>query len=337
MKTPKQLSQVTLMLFIIFGATTISAQVITGKAAIKADENDRKAIDNFFKNEKAIAGQITTPLQIIPNYEKKLNLKNGYCTEADYKVPKKVAILTFYIQDSDYKVYGRQGAWSITTSYKSQGSKVNATMQLIYDRSIEGIKEKFANHNMEILTPSEYLTSGQLKQAYLNHPLPNLESRFSAFNLANEYAAIPIGYRFLPYNSVVGAQGKKFFLEKQAYFEGLDFDAFIVICVHLTAATNSVNAIKTSFHYKNPGWKASGKSGMIVGYDAYSMGTSQIVFKTPLKGLYIKEQEEFTNKKGKPDIKMTPKDVDERLSKLLIQVCERLAENAVSRIEGKKK
>lgn len=324
-----------IVFLLAFSAQTIMAQ--TGKSAIKIYNAERKKIDDYFKNPSKVTKSITTQDgQLIPNYERKHNLKKGYCQAEDYKLPKKVALLTFYIQDNDYKSYSQSGNWRTTYSHKSSGEKVNVTLQLIYQRSIEKLKAQYAELGMELQTSDEFLTSEKLKNSYYNHALPNLESRFSAFDLANEYSAIPNGYRLLPYLSVVGAEGKQFYAEKQQFFETLGFDAFIIVCINLTAAKNSINLISSSFFYRNPGWKASGKSGMIVGYNNYTSNRSQVYFTPPLTGLYLKEQKEITNAKGRQDIKLVTVDVDSRVSDLVVEVSCTAARSAIKRIEGKK-
>ncbi|MGB0390193.1 MAG: hypothetical protein ACPGD5_01400 [Salibacteraceae bacterium] len=316
-------------------STCINTSIAQSKAAKTAIKEYKSSRENFLKiveNPKTVNGLTRGSYGVYSNYERKFNAKNNYCSPEDYKIPKKVALLTFYIEDKDYKTYTQSGYWRTTWSAKASAEKVNIVTQRIYEGCISDMKAAYLQKGMELQTPDEYLNTPELKETYHNFPLPNLESRFASWDLSGSGSATPEGYRFFPYNSVVGAQGGNFFEEKMAFFQALGFEAFIIVAVRMSAANSSISGINTTFMYHNPGWKASGKSGMIVGYQPYNTAVMSFNFEYETKGVFIKKQEDYTNEKGKPDVKLVIEDVDPNVGKLVTYTTKRLAEKAIPEI-----
>jgi len=318
---------ITLCLFLLHAS--VGAQSRALKSAKKSYEKDLETFQKLIDNKKQINKMTRSQYGVAGSYEKKYNRKKGLATEEDYKIPKKVGIMAFYISDDDYSVIS--DGW--ITSYKSTEEKVNVIAQRIYDQCIDGIKEQYALMGMELLSPDEFLTTDKLKHFYHNFPLPNLEGKASVFDIAGNGAAVPYGYRLLPYGSVWGLH--KFAKEQRDFFMGLDLDAFIIVEIKLVSANGSMNGIVSQFYYKNPGFRKSehSKSDKFVsGYTAYSIGTVDMNFKPPVRGIYIKDIVEYTNKKGKADTKLSPVDMNPNLSKLVEHVVVSLGRNSVKQI-----
>jgi len=317
----------TLCLFLI--TTSVGAQSRALKSSIKANEKDLETFQKLIDNQKQLNKMTRYQYEVAGSYEKKYNRKNGLATEEDYKIPAKVGIMAFYISDNDYSEVS--DGW--ITSYKSTEEKVNVIAQRIFDQSITGMKEQYGLMGMELLTPDEFLTTDELKHTYYNFPLPNLEGKASVFDIEGSGAAVPDGFRLLPYGSVWGLH--KFAKEQRDFFMGLDLDAFIIVEIKLVAANGSLNGIISKFYYKNPGFSKSehSKSDKSVnGYTAYSTANVDMNFKPPMKGIYIKDIVEYTNKKGKADTKLSPVDMNPNLSKLVEHVVVSLGRNSVKQI-----
>ncbi len=319
-------------LFVTLGLIAFSTNL---SSQSKATKNARKMIQEDMENfQKLIDSPETLNAKTIPSYgvagsyEKKQNIKDGNCTPEDYSIPKKVGILAFYISDGDYSTYSSD--W--VTTYKATEEKVNAVAQRIFDQSIDGLKEQYALLGMELLTPDEFLTTEELKNIYYNYPLPNLEGKADVWGAAGSGAAIPDGFRLLPYASI-GIAGNKYAKEQFGFFKALDLDAFIVVDIGLIAANGSITGINAMFYYKNPGWETSGMEGIgVIGYTPYTTGHVGMNFKPVMKGLFIKEEQEYTTKKGKTDIKFVPVDVNPNVSILVEHVVTRLGKLSVDQI-----
>ncbi len=318
---------ITLCLFLIH--LSLNAQSRKIKSAKKIYKKELEAFQKLIDNQKQLNKMTRYQYGVAGSYEKKYNRKHGLATKEDYKIPKKVGIMSFYINDKEYTEIG--DVW--VYKYSSSKEKVNAIVQRIYDQCIDGIKEQYASMGMELLSPDEILTSEKLKHWYHNYPLPNLEGKAGVFDIAGNGAAVPDGYRLLPYGSVWGLH--KFAKEQRDFFMGLDLDAFIIVEIKLTSADNTLNGIIAKFYYKNPGFKESehAKSDKFVaGYTAYSTGNVDINFKPPIRGIYIKEVMDYTNKRGKTDAKLAPVDTNPNVSKLVEHIVVSLGRKSVKQI-----
>ena len=328
--------------FLLF-STFISAQSKPVKNARKIIESEKEQFQEFLNNPKALEKATKSTYGVVGPYEKKQNLKNGYCTVEDYNVPEKVLLLSFYIKDNDYSLYSKSDIFFTTTTYKASGKKVNAVAQLIYERSIEELKKEYAALGMELITPFEYIapvdpSSGKrvidevLYEKYLNYPLPILDEKAYKFGLTGDYSATPDGFRFLPYSSHLGFQGKKFAKEKDDYLNNLGMDAYAVIVIDVTATIGALNGVSSGFIFKNPGYEASGAKGPAVGYTNYTTGGVNISFNPIMKGIFIKEEKEYTTKRGKKEIKFIPVDVESGVSDLVNYVNKKLVFNTKQQI-----
>ena len=320
----------------------ISAQ---SKGARKIVKQEKEDFQKFANDYKAM-GEKTSHGGVSGSYEKKYNLKKGFCAAEDYKIPKKVGTLSFYIEDKAYSVTSSDAYHITTTKYKASAEKVNLVAQRIFEQSISALKESYALLGMELLTPTEFLTTEEQKNLYYNAPLNNIDGKADAFKLLGSGSAVPEGFRFLPYATYMIYTGKKFAIEKDTYISTLlkntDLDAFIVVAISLSAAEGTLNGVISSFIFKNPGYENSGKVGVYaVGYTPYTASFVSMKFDKPMGGIFIKEIKEYTNKKGNADTKFVITDVDSNLTNLVNFVVERSGQGAVSTIpikdEKKKK
>lgn len=316
----------------------VSAQSKISKSARKLVESQKEDFQEFSNDYKAMGEKTKGSYEVAGNYEKKYNIKNNFCTAEDYAVPKKVGILSFYIDDETYSTTSSSAYSITTTTYKASGEKVNLVAQRIYEQSISNLKERYSLLGMELLTPEEFLTTEEQKDTYYNTPLNNLDGKADAFKLLGSGSAVPEGFRFLPYASYFIYTGKNFAKERDAYLDSLGLDAFIVVAIKLSASGGTLHNITSAFIFKNPGYDNSDKVGTYaVGYTPYTTTYVSMDFDKPLAGVFIKEEKEYTNKKGKLSAKYVPVDVDSNLTNLVSYVVERDGTRAVSQIPLKDK
>jgi hypothetical protein len=327
---------------LIFFSNSASAQSRSTKVARKNIKEENENFQEFVTDWKEIGSITRGSYGVAGGYERKYNIKNGFCKPEDYKIPEKVGILAFYISDDDYSTYTGGAYYSTTTTHKASEEKVNAIAQRIFDQSIDEMKKQYTMMGMELLTPDEFLTSGKLRDIYFKTPLNNMESKAYVVGAEGSGAASPDGFRLLPYNSIL-LSGKKFNIERDAYLKALGLDAYIIVDVGLIAANGSIKNITSSFLYKNPGYDTSDKVGeYLVGYTPYSIGYVTMKINPPMKGIFVREEQEYTNKKGKTDVRFLKVDVKPGVSVLVNYVVKRLGKQSVDQIvppakAGKKK
>ena len=243
---------------------------------------------------------------------KKWQIKKGFCTEEDYKIPKKVGLLTFYIKDDDYRTYDDV----FITSHKATKEKVNVVAQRIYEQCIDDLKKEYAVLGMELLTPFEFIApidpdtgnrviDEKMNETYTNYPLPILEKQASKWDLGGDQSAVAEKFRLLPYNNIL-ISGAKFAGEREDYLLAMGMDAYLVIGIDMTAAgEGNLQRISAIFYYKNPAY------GTKTVYGAFAENpVVNLTFKPTIKGIYLTEEQEYTNKKGKTKTKQIPVDMD---------------------------
>lgn len=243
---------------------------------------------------------------------KKWQIKKGFCIEEDYKVPKKVGLITFYIKDDDYRTYDD----IFVTSHKATQEKVNVVAQRIYEQCIDDLKKEYADLGMELLTPFEFIApidsntgkrviDEDKYETYVNFPLPILEKQASKWSLGGDQSAVAEKFRLLPYNNIL-ISGAKFAKEKEEYFLAMGMDAYLAIGIDMTAAgEGDLQRVSAIFYYKNPAF------GTKTTYGAFAENpVVNLTFKPTIKGIYLTEEQEYTNKKGKIKTKQVPIDMD---------------------------
>ena len=319
--------------------TNVSAQSSATKGARKIIAKEKEAFQKVADDDKLLDKKtIVASGTLAANYEKKYNLKNGYCTAEDYNVPKKIGLLSFYIDDEEYSTSTIGGGWITTTTYKADAKKVNRVAQIIYEQSIEVLKASYAKMGLELLTPEEFLVTEKQKTMYYEAPLPNLELKSKVFSLVGSGSAVPEGFRFLPYASYFLHTGVPFAKEKDLFLNQVGMDAYIVVAIKLSAAGGLLKTITSTFTYKNPGYDSSDKVGTYgVGYTPYTVATANMNFAPPIAGIFIKKEEEYTNKKGKADIRFIKTGVDNGFTNLLNTVVVSVGKTAQSQIPMKEK
>lgn len=267
-----------------------------------------KELQGLVDNEKKLWKTIVTPKG--RNEIRNWQIKKGFCTEADYQLPQKVALLSFYIKDdASYAAYSSTYV-TTTTKNKASSEKVNAVAQRIYEQLITELKSEFAELGMELLEPSEYLISEELQKIYYQRELPILDKKIKSWGLGGNNSAVPEGYRLIPLNDIQ-LTGKKYFQERDQLMMDLGMDAYVTIGVNLQAAAEKYIKSSASIDYKNP---ATGTETI---YRPFNENVySNTKFGQHFKNIWIKEEREIVNKKGKTKTEEVPVDIDPNVALL---------------------
>ena len=219
-------------------------------------------------------------------------------------MPKKIALLSFYIKDdASYSAYSSTYV-SVSTKNKASSEKVNAVAQKIYDQLITELKNDFAELGIQLVEPSEYLTTEELKNTYYNSDLPTIDKKIKSWGLGGNKSAVPEGYRLLPLNDIQ-LTGNKFFNERDKFMQDLGMDAYLTIGVNLQAAAEKYIKSSASIDYKNP---AIGTETI---YRPFHENVySNTKFGQHFKNIWIKEEREIPTKKGKTKKQSVPVSID---------------------------
>lgn len=113
----------------------------------------------------------------------------GYCVDMSAlgKMPEKVALVSFYIDDPGITyVSGTNSTGKTYRTFNTGADNGRIFANDFYSKSIETLKSSFKTHGIQILTPSEFLTDDAKKQAYkefvVKHTSMNqLGEKFSKF------------------------------------------------------------------------------------------------------------------------------------------------------------
>jgi hypothetical protein len=139
--------------------------------------------------------------------------------------PKRVALLSFYVWDCGNK---KQSLWNPVYKYKSATNVTSEAIDVyaneLYNVAFPQLKEGFAAHGMQLLTPDEYLDTEEKRAGY---QALNIEKGFGQkfFGFGNKgkvevfagedvsttrFTAAPEGYRVLQLMTVMDVKGRKF-------------------------------------------------------------------------------------------------------------------------------
>ncbi|MCB0761997.1 MAG: hypothetical protein KDC12_10785 [Flavobacteriales bacterium] len=289
-------------------------------------QNEKLA--ELLQNPKKLAKVIQAPpgRNEIRNWQ----IRKGHCTEEDYQVPKKVALLSFYIKDSEYTTFSNSGYVSTRATQKATKDNVNALAQLIYDQCIDSIQTAFSTLGMELLEPHEFLDTPEKVNAYLNFSAPKMEAKTATWGLGGDHSAVPAGFRLLPYNHIL-LTGKKYTEEKNAFLTSIGAEAYMIISIDLSAAGDLFQGVAARIEYRNP---ALGSETI---YEAYHENVYALTkFDAPFNKLFIREEREYVDKKGKTKTKMVPIGVDPGVPTMVTIMSKITAESLYNWIQEKK-
>ena len=241
-------------------------------------------------------------------------IKKGHCSAADYVMPKKVGILTVYIQDDARYLY-TAGGWS-TFQYATPDG-VNDLAQTIFTRAYDDIKSSFESRGMELYQPWEYLDSKEKMDAYVNYEMGGgmatkwLQKKL-VDNKLDGYAAVVAGYKFIPLHQ--SFQDNKFRKSFNELLVTLGMDAYLVISINMSGG-DQIDKMDATIHYKNPAY------GSETVYGAFSENIPVSV-KGSFSNILVKEEQMKPNKKGKMKKQMVTVDINPVASTVMAQLVE---------------
>jgi len=269
--------------------------VLCGYSADAQIKYLQKILDNgkIYKNVS-----YTPPGQTV----RKWNIKKGLCTEADYKKPKRVGILTFYVQDQSETDVSISGNWKRTSTRKLTADGVSIVADMMYENSIDLMKKRFSEFDMELIEPWDYLDTEEKRKAYEAIPFKELKGLKWVARMTGAGAAGPAsGYRYLPLahlGSSIKAQKVR-----DSFFNKLGVDALLVVGMDMNAYGNYFNAVSAHLLYKSP-VDGSEKTPYVQYADQAVVELKEANRWAKPKdrkyiGIWNYEEEEYTTKKGK--------------------------------------
>jgi len=268
-------------------------------------------------------------------YIRKSQIKKGYVTAADYVLPKKVGILTFIIHDRSSSSSYTAGGWKHSSTAKATKDGTSMVANQIYFNVIKGMKSTFSAKGMNLLEPSEYLDTEAKRELYLNYELKNPKIPFSG--ITGEGNSGPaVGYRAMPLESFgFKAAGKQIDV-RDAFFNQLELDAILIVEIVMSITGNAVYTIKSNMLYKNP---ASGTKTFYSDYaESISVKLSSDLYakKPKYSDIFVEEEVEYTNKKGKTKTRYEAVGIDPNLYKLINAIVEANVRSLESFVLGQK-
>ncbi len=270
-------------------------------------------------------------------YIRKSQIKKGYVTAEDYVMPKKVGILTFVVNDRSSSSSYTAGGWKHSTTAKATKDGTSMVANEIYFNVIKGMKDSFNNKGMNLLEPSEYLDTEVKQDLYYNYELknPKILTMFSGITGSGNSGPV-IGYRAMPLESFgLKAAGKQI-EARDAFFNQLELDAILIVEIVMSITGNAVYSIKSNLLYKNP---ASGTETFYTDYSesiSVKLGTNLYDKNPEYSDVFITEEVEYKNKKGKTKTRNEAVGLDPNLYKLINAVVGANVENLEKFVLGKK-
>ena len=274
-------------------------------------ENLQKLLDNpdkMYSKAFVYTGSV--------NPIRKWQIKKGFATEADYILPKKVGILAFMLEDQSKSSTTSYGYTSVTTTSKATKDGASAVANQIYDNTIQQLKENFSSKGMTLLEINEFLDTEEKRAAYNNYELKKLKGVKAFSGITGQGNSGPVtGYRAmsLPYFGSFPKAVKK----RNDFFNKLELDAILIVEIGMSVTGNKLMSVKSEILYKNP---ASGTKTIYSDYNeivSVKHAVNPYEKKPTYKGIFITEDVEYQNKKGKTKTRKQAVDLDPNLYKLV--------------------
>ncbi|MBC3757893.1 hypothetical protein H7U19_05720 [Hyunsoonleella sp. SJ7] len=250
---------------------------------------------------------------------RKWQIKKGFASERDYVMPKRVGILAFVVSDQSNSSSVSYGYTTVRTTSKATKEGASAVANEIYDNTIETMKSTFKDKGMELLEIHDYLDDKEKTDLYHKYELKKLKGVKAFSGLTGQGNSGPVvGYRnmTLPYFGSFPKAVKK----RNDFFNKLGLDAILVIEIGMSVVGNKLIDVKSDILYKNP---ASGTKTIYSDYNevvSVKFGVSPYEKKPTYGGIFLIEEVEYKNKKGKTKTRKQAVGLDPNLYKLVSAV-----------------
>lgn len=119
--------------------------------------------------------------------------RTPYLSSKD-QLPKKVALITFYITDEAFEYTTEVGKFVYFNKHMLSANGGNMVSNEIYKQSFGSLKEEFKKHGTDLLTPKEYLDTEEKRNFYYKEFTPEI-SKVGNFltNIENRNSDMVIG------------------------------------------------------------------------------------------------------------------------------------------------
>ena len=172
------------------------------------------------------------------------------------QLPKKVALITFHINDygvSYVNDYGYTRVWTYSSVTAEGGNKIASAM---HDHTIDNLKQRFAENGAQLLTPNEFLDTEEKIDYYYNQFQPtvskignflsNIENRTSDIVVCADY------YRYFDMGAAFDYLRSESLGADLAKKLGVDAVLSIGIVIQSQNTEAYVRSFKMALHGPNP-------------------------------------------------------------------------------------
>lgn len=270
-----------------------------------------KLLDNPKKLYKYVKS--VQPTNQIKNWQ----VRKGLCKDEDYTMPKRVGILTFYIQDKASYTYSVTGPVSTTHMSRATPDGVSYIANEIYVNCIDEMKKGYADMGMELLEPWEYITDPEQIDLYNEFQFESrkfMEKFNEKFASQDGHSAVAAGYRNFPLHHL-GIQDMKFLNSRDEFLLNFNVDAFLLVSVTLSAEGDQLIDVKANIEYKNPA------TGTETAYRPFNE-SSWAHFKPEerIGEIFLKKEVEYVNKKGKTKTRQDKVGIDPQVGRVAAEM-----------------
>jgi len=219
--------------------------------------------------------------------------KTPYLSSKD-QLPKKVALITFYITDESFTHVTKTDWFIYTDKHMLSDKGGNMVSNEIYKQSIGSLKEEFKKHGADLLTPEEYLDTEEKKTYYYKEfepPVSKVGDFLSKIENRNSDVIVGADY-FRPFGAFGDYQRSEALGYDLATKLGVDavFGLYISL-QHVSKSEVYIKSIMMGLHGPNPIPKEDKKYvGQKTGtgyYNGQEYVGGYYTFKNPFKTLDI--------------------------------------------------
>lgn len=290
-----------------------------------------KALQKLFDNPKKLEKSCKFEYGVKPY--KKYEIRKGNATQEDYKLPKRIGLITYFVSDMENTKTYSDGVTA--TSWRTKES-IDWMANNLYQKTIEKMKESFSSRGMRLLDVQEYLDTPEKKSRYANFKVKKLRLIKALDKFSKEgNVATAKGYRSMTLPQLglfsLGAVQKR-----DKFFEDLELDAVLIITITLnTMQEESFQEIKADLLYKNP-FQTEKKLHVFRNYQhIYGTVGSHYHAKRPThRNILIFGEREYTNKRGKVKTEETITGFDPNFYKLINHIVDGVVLKTIDYVEN---
>ncbi|MCR9067059.1 MAG: hypothetical protein NXI00_24045 [Cytophagales bacterium] len=285
-----------------------------------------KLMDNPDKLRKSVLVQL--------GELRKIQIKKGWAKEEDYKLPQRVGLLTFVVNDKAKTVTHVSSSVTTTSRTKRTSEALSLYANHLYSKTIDGIKASFTSRGMNLLEIDDYLDTEEKSSIYDSYQLKELKAVKAFDGLTGAGNSGPAqGYRnmTLPY---FGAMPKAI-KERDAFFESLNLDAVLIVTIEMDSFRDSFWLIQADLLYKNPA-----RTEKRIPYGKYHeaivsrLRTDPYAKKPLYEGIHVLGEETYHTKKGKSKTRKVINGFDPNFYSIINKVVDFAAERLHTYVEG---